>query len=107
MEPTFDIQPNTQEPTQHRFRKNIVWGVGIIFVAALLIGGVYWYNRYTHKKYISTPEGQLEMLRSSSEPITVTNSDRAKELDSLQKKSDKISTPIETRIQDLQALEQR
>ena len=87
MEQSFDIQTPSQQTTTHHSRRTVVIvSIIVIIIGAILIG-LHIKAKRAHDAYLRTPQGQLQALEATSEPVTATQEERYDEAMKLQQTS--------------------
>jgi hypothetical protein len=95
-----------QNPHQgsHRSKKIV-----IVLSVILIILAVSWIVLEIKAKrdYLRTPEGQMQLLRDSSDPVTTTPTEQKAQLDALQKSSVPTTASREQILKELENLGQK
>lgn len=84
--PTFDIQP-VREDSSHRSRTFLIGASLVVLIVAIVYIVMLIKQKRAYDAYIRTPEGQLEALDATSKPVTSTQEERMKELETLEASS--------------------
>ncbi len=103
---TFDIQqPTVRSGKMHASTKFvIVLSIVLVVVAGVYIGLMVKQKR-ARDAYLRTPEGQLNALKQTSQPVTATIQERAQAMEALEKSSRPVSQTREGALSELQSLE--
>lgn len=97
------IYPTKDTPERRHKRKIVLIAIAIIAGLAVIVGGVFWWIKRHQPKQLS-PEETLQTLTATSDPVTQTTDDRAKNLDAMKKDSNDTFTTRDGKLQMLSKL---
>lgn len=105
MEPSFDIQSPVRPSSMHHSHWVVIIASVLIVVLGASLIVLRIKEKRAHDAYLRTPEGQLQALEATSEPVTATDQERYDTLTELQKNSGPSSMTKEEGLKALESLQ--